>query len=55
MNVGAVDMTVDGGAGRPYEVQGYPTIKLFGNNKNKPIDYSSGQRTFDKFVDFSMD
>ena len=23
--------------------------------KNKPIDFSSGERTFDKFVDFCMD
>jgi protein disulfide-isomerase A6 len=53
VNIGAVDMTVEGGAGRPYDVQGYPTIKLFGNDKKKPIDYNSGERTFDKFVEFS--
>ena len=47
-------MTTDSGAGRPYEVSGYPTIKFFGSDKNKPIDYQSGERTFDKFVDFLM-
>lgn len=29
-------MTTDPGAGRPYDVQGYPTIKFFGSNKQKP-------------------
>jgi hypothetical protein len=43
-------MTTDAGAGRPYDVQGYPTIKLFGKNKSKPEAYESGSRTFDKFV-----
>jgi len=47
-------MTTDAGAGTPYNVQGYPTIKLFGEDKKKPIDYDSGARTFDKFVDFLM-
>lgn len=55
MNVGAVDMTTDGDAGRPYGIQGYPTIKFFGANKDKPLDYSSGERTFDKFVNFSVE
>lgn len=48
-------MTTDHAAGARYNVQGYPTIKLFAANKNKPIDFSSGERTFDKFVDFCMD
>lgn len=47
-------MTTDQGAGSRYNVQGYPTIKLFTGDKSKPIDYSSGDRTFDKFVDFCM-
>jgi len=54
VNIGAVDMTTDAGAGRPYDVQGYPTIKFFGNDKKKPTDYNSGERTFDKFVEFLM-
>jgi protein disulfide-isomerase A6 len=41
VNVGAVDMTTDPGAGSKYGIQGYPTIKLFGADKNKPIDFSS--------------
>lgn len=46
VNVGAVDMTVHGEVGHPYDVQGYPTIKLFGRDKKKPYDFSSGDRTF---------
>lgn len=47
-------MTTDQGAGSRYGIQGYPTIKLFAGDKNKPIDFSSGERTFDKFVEFCM-
>ncbi len=54
VNVGAVDMTTDPGAGSKYGIQGYPTIKLFGADKSKPIDFSSSERTFNKFVEFSM-
>lgn len=48
-------MTTDQGAGSKYGISGYPTIKLFGADKNKPIDFSSGDRTFEKFVDFCME
>jgi len=54
VNIGAVDMTVEAGAGRGYDIQGYPTIKLFGADKKKPINYESGARTYDKFVEFLM-
>lgn len=47
-------MTTDQQAGARYGIQGYPTFKLFGANKSKPIDFSSNERTFDKFVEFSM-
>ena len=55
MNLGAVDMTTDRAAGANYGISGYPTIKLFGGDKNKPIDFSSGDRTFNKFVEFCME
>ena len=54
VNIGAVDMTTDPGAGSRYGISGYPTIKLFGSNKDKPIDYSSNDRTFEGFVNFCM-
>lgn len=33
VKIGAVDMTTDEEAGRPYGIQGFPTIKFFGENK----------------------
>lgn len=54
VNVGAVDMTEHGEVGAPYKVSGYPTIKFFGRDKDTPYDYSSGERTFDKFVQYSL-
>ena len=29
--------------GQPYGISGFPTIKFFGNDKQKPIDYQSGR------------
>lgn len=37
--VGAVDMTQHQSVGAPYNVQGFPTIKIFGANKKVPVDY----------------
>lgn len=54
VNFGAVDMDQHRAAGEPYGVSSYPTIKLFGRNKNKPKDFVGGERTFDKFVDFTI-
>ncbi|KAK5639052.1 hypothetical protein RI129_011544 [Pyrocoelia pectoralis] len=39
--------------GGRYEVRGFPTIKIFGANKNKPEDYN-GQRTAQGLVDGAM-
>lgn len=41
--MGAVDMTTDGDAGKDYEVEGYPTLKWFGVNKEEPIDFEGGR------------
>lgn len=43
MKLGAVDMTEHQSVGAPYNVQGFPTIKFFGNDKNSPVDYNSGR------------
>ena len=40
MKVGAVDMDVHGSVGGPYNVRGFPTIKIFGSNKKSPQDYN---------------
>uniref|UniRef100_A0AC35UG00 Protein disulfide-isomerase n=1 Tax=Rhabditophanes sp. KR3021 TaxID=114890 RepID=A0AC35UG00_9BILA len=48
--VGAVDMTQHRSVGGPYNIQGFPTIKIFGANKKKPLDFN-GQRTAASFVE----
>lgn len=50
VNVGAVDMTQHQSVGAPFGIKGFPTIKIFGFNKQKPIDYN-GQRTADAMGD----
>lgn len=34
--LGAVDMTTDGDAGKDYNIEGYPTLKFFGEDKSAP-------------------
>ena len=50
VRVGAVDMTQEQSVGAPYNIQGYPTLKVFGSNKNSPTDYN-GERTAKAIVD----
>jgi len=55
VNVGAVDCDQDTNkqvCGQ-YGIQGFPTIKVFGANKNKPSDYN-GQRTSAGIVDAGL-
>jgi len=40
---GAVDMTTDQSVGQPYNIQGYPTLKFFGDNKSSPIAFEGGR------------
>nr|XP_054755172.1 protein disulfide-isomerase A6 homolog [Lytechinus pictus] len=53
VNVGAVDMDVHGSVGGPYNVRGFPTIKVFGANKNSPSDYN-GARSASGITDAAM-
>merc|ERR1711976_885544 len=53
VKVGAVDMDQHQSLGGPYNVRGFPTIKVFGANKNSPTDYQ-GQRTAQAIVDAAM-
>lgn len=39
VKVGAVDADQHNSLGGQYSVKGFPTIKIFGANKNKPDDY----------------
>jgi len=43
VKVGAVDMDVHQSVGGPYNVRGFPTIKVFGLNKNSPDEFQSGR------------
>ena len=53
VNIGAVDMTTDQAVGSPFDIKGFPTIKLFGLNKNSPSDYQ-GARSAQAIVDFLL-
>eukprot|EP01147_Barroeca_monosierra_P001326 gene1326-13_t len=53
VKMGAVDMTKHQSLGGPYNVQGFPTIKVFGANKKQPSDYNGG-RTADALVDAGL-
>jgi len=43
VNIGAVDADKHRDIGGKYGVQGFPTIKIFGANKNSPKDYRGGR------------
>ncbi|XP_029965748.1 protein disulfide-isomerase A6 [Salarias fasciatus] len=45
VKVGAVDADQHKSLGGQYNVRGFPTIKIFGANKNKPEDYQGGRST----------
>lgn len=46
-------MTKHQSVGGPYNVRGFPTIKIFGGDKNKPVDYQ-GARTAQAFIDAAV-
>ena len=46
-------MDTDQSVGGPYGIRGFPTIKIFGSNKNSPSDYNGG-RTASAIVDEAM-
>ncbi|OWF51690.1 protein disulfide-isomerase A6-like [Mizuhopecten yessoensis] len=53
VKIAAVDADAHGQLGGRFSVQGFPTIKVFGVNKNKPEDYQGG-RTADAIVNAAM-
>lgn len=53
VKVGAVDADQHKSLGGQYGVRGFPTIKIFGANKNKPEDYQGG-RTGQNIVDGAL-
>ena len=42
VKVGAVDADQHKSLGGQYQIQGFPTIKVFGANKQSPQDYRGG-------------
>ncbi|XP_035223579.1 protein disulfide-isomerase A6 homolog [Stegodyphus dumicola] len=50
IKVGAVNADQYQPLGQKYEIRGFPTIKIFGTNKNRPRDYT-GPRTAQGMVD----
>jgi protein disulfide-isomerase A6 len=54
VKVGAVDMTTDQQVGSPYNVQGFPTLKFFGESKRSPQDYNGG-RTAKDIAEFAIE
>lgn len=53
VKVVAVDATQHESLAQKYQIQGFPTIKVFGADKQKPADYA-GQRTSDAIVSEAM-
>jgi protein disulfide-isomerase A6 len=53
VRVGAVNMDQEQSVGAPYGIKGFPTIKIFGANKNSPLDYN-GARTAQAIVDDAL-
>lgn len=43
VKLGAVDMTTDERVGAPYKIEGFPTLKWFGDNKKSPVNYEGGR------------
>lgn len=46
-------MTTDQEAGKDYDVQGFPTLKWFGEDKANPIEYDGG-RTSVGIINYAM-
>ncbi|XP_015109485.1 protein disulfide-isomerase A6 homolog [Diachasma alloeum] len=53
VKLGAVDADEHKSLGSRFGVQGFPTVKIFGANKNKPEDYN-GARTASGLVDAAL-
>lgn len=54
VKLGAVDCTQDEGLCGKFGVRGYPTVKFFGPNKNRPADYN-GERTAASIVEYGLE
>ncbi len=53
VNIGAVDADANKDIAGQFGVQGFPTLKFFGENKSSPTDYG-GERTGQAITDFVL-
>ncbi|XP_053315102.1 protein disulfide-isomerase A6 [Spea bombifrons] len=53
VKVGAVDADKHKSLGSQYGIRGFPTIKIFGSNKNKPDNYEGG-RSAEAIIDSAL-
>ncbi|CAF1583844.1 unnamed protein product [Adineta steineri] len=53
VKIGAVDADTHKSLGQQYGISGFPSIKIFGNNKRSPTDYQGG-RTADAIVEQAL-
>ncbi len=53
VKIGAVDADAHKSLGQQYGISGFPTIKIFANNKRSPTDYQGG-RTADAIVEQAL-
>lgn len=53
VKVVAVDATTSEKLAQKYQIQGFPTLKVFGADKKSPVDYQ-GQRTADAIISETM-
>jgi protein disulfide-isomerase A6 len=53
VKMGAVDMTTEKEAGKDYNIEGFPTLKWFGEDKSAPIDFEGG-RTSSGIINFAV-
>ncbi|CAD8134718.1 unnamed protein product [Paramecium pentaurelia] len=54
VNIAAVDADAHKDLGGQYGIQGFPTIKFFGDNKNSPSDYQ-GERSAQAIINFALE
>jgi len=53
VKMAAVDATQNEKLAQKYQIQGFPTIKVFGTDKKSPVDYQ-GERTADGLINEAM-
>lgn len=45
IKIGAVDADQEKDLAQRFSIKGYPTIKIFGKDKSKPVDYTGGRNS----------